>query len=81
VPSRSSTHGPLSAKWGFPRIHASTEAQTITTLGMARTATIELSLWTFYVQGKLEDLVTLLVILGVWVGAVDALVCWKEGIP
>jgi hypothetical protein len=48
---------------------------------MARTATIELSLWTFYVQGRLEDLVTLLVILGVWVGAVDALVCWKEGIP
>jgi hypothetical protein len=67
---------------GFPaRIHASKEAQTIMTLGMGRTTTIGLALWTFYLKGKLEEVDTLLVLLGAYVGAVDAWVCYKEGIP
>jgi hypothetical protein len=67
---------------GFPpRIHTSKETQAIMTLGMVRTTTIGLALWNFYAQGKFEAVDTLLVILGAWFGAVDACVCWKEGVP
>jgi hypothetical protein len=77
-------YNPQSAirEMGFPaRIHTSKEAQAIMTLGMGRTTCIGLALWTFYLQGKLEVMDTLLVLLGGWVGAIDAWVCWKEGVP
>lgn len=67
---------------GFPkRIHSSKEAQSIMILGMGRTTTIGLALWTFYLQGKLPEVDTLMFILGSYVGAIDAYVCWKERIP
>lgn len=77
-------YNPQSAirEMGFPaRIHTSKEAQAIMTLGMGRTTCIGLALWTFYLQGKLEEVDTILVLLGGWVGAIDAWVCWKEGVP
>ena len=77
-------YNPQSAirEMGFPaRIHASKEAQAIMTLGMGRTTCIGLALWTFYLQSKFEEVDTILVLLGGWVGAIDAWVCWKEGVP
>ena len=59
----------------------SEKAQAIMTLGMGRTNCIGLALWTFYLQGKLEEFGTLLVLLGDWVGVIDAWICWKEGVP
>ncbi|KAF1845536.1 uncharacterized protein K460DRAFT_366403 [Cucurbitaria berberidis CBS 394.84] len=67
---------------GIPqRIAKSKEAQTIMILGMGRTTTIGLALWTFYLQGKLEVVDTLMFLLGAYIGAIDAYVCWKEGVP
>jgi hypothetical protein len=77
-------YNPQSAirEMGFPaRIHTSKEAQAIMTLGMGRTTCIGLALWTFYLREKLDVVDTLLVLLGTWVGAIDAWVCWKEGVP
>lgn len=76
-------YNPQSAirEMGFPpRIHTSKEAQAIMTLGMGRTTCIGLALWTFYLQGKLEEIDTILVLLGTWVGTIDAWVCLKEGV-
>jgi hypothetical protein len=64
-----------------PRIHASQPAQPIVTLDMARTTTVGPALWTFHTQGKFDDVDTLLVMLGVWVGVVDAGVCWEGEVP
>ncbi|KAH7383205.1 hypothetical protein BKA66DRAFT_463344 [Pyrenochaeta sp. MPI-SDFR-AT-0127] len=67
---------------GIPqRIASSKEAQTIMVLGMGRTTTIGLALWTFYLQSKLEVVDTLMFLLGGYIGAIDAYVCWKEGVP
>ena len=50
---------------GFPaQFCISEKAQAIMTLGMGRTNCIGLALWTFYLQGKLEEFGTLLVLLG-----------------
>jgi hypothetical protein len=66
---------------GFPaRIHTSPAAQTIMTLGMGRTTVIGMALWTFYLKEKLEEVDTLLLILGSYLGAIDAWVCWNEGL-
>jgi hypothetical protein len=65
---------------GFPpRIHNPPAAHTIMALGMARTTVIGTALWTFYLKGKYEEVDTLLVILGGYLGAIDAWVCGKEG--
>ncbi|KAF2849967.1 hypothetical protein T440DRAFT_121069 [Plenodomus tracheiphilus IPT5] len=67
---------------GIPqRIASSKEAQTIMILSMGRTTTIGLALGTFYLQGKYEVVDTLLLLLGGYLGAIDAYVCWKEGVP
>ena len=66
---------------GIPdRIARSKEAQTIMILGMGRTTTIGLAMWTFYLQSKLEVVDTLMLLLGAYVGAIDAYVSWKEGV-
>lgn len=62
-----------------PRIHNSPAAHTIMTLGMGRKTVIGMALWTFYLQSKFEEVDTLLAILGGYLGAIDAWVCWKEG--
>lgn len=67
---------------GFPqRLYDSKEAQAIMTLGMGRTTVIGLALYTFYFQDKFEEVDTLLSILGAYLGAIDAYVCVKEGVP
>jgi hypothetical protein len=64
-----------------PRISKSKEAQAMMILGMGRTTTIGLALWTFYLKSKFEEVDTLLLILGAYLGAIDAYICWKEGVP
>jgi hypothetical protein len=67
---------------GFPpRLHNSKEAQSIMTLGMGRTTVIGMALYTFYFQDKFAEVDTLLTILGAYLGAIDAYVCVKEGVP
>jgi hypothetical protein len=66
---------------GLPlRLAKSVEAQSIMTLGMGRTSVIGFALWTFYLKSKFEEVDTLLAILGAYLGAIDAWVCWKEGV-
>jgi hypothetical protein len=67
---------------GFPqRLYDSKEAQSIMTLGMGRTTVIGMTLYTFYFQNKLVEVDTLLCILGAYLGAIDAYMCLKEGVP
>ncbi|KAL5044811.1 hypothetical protein BDW71DRAFT_95881 [Aspergillus fruticulosus] len=68
--------------FGLPaRIASEKPAQAIMVLKCGRITAFGLTLWTFYAQGKLEEFDTVLMILGGYVGAVDAWVCWKEGVP
>jgi hypothetical protein len=67
---------------GFPqRMYDSKEAQSMMTLGMGRTTVIGLALYTYYFQNKFVEVDTLLFILGAYLGAIDAYVCVKEGVP
>lgn len=67
---------------GFPpRLYNSKEAQSIMTLGMGRTTVIGMALYTFYFQDKLVEVDTLLCILGGYLGAIDAYMCLREGVP
>ncbi|KAL5334099.1 hypothetical protein BJX70DRAFT_379019 [Aspergillus crustosus] len=63
-----------------PRIATSKPAQSIMILKCGRITALGLAIWTFYIQGKLEAVDTILTILG-YVGLVDGYVCWKEGVP
>ncbi|KAL4877416.1 hypothetical protein BJY04DRAFT_198326 [Aspergillus karnatakaensis] len=67
--------------FGLPqRIAISKPAQSVMILQGGRITALGLALWTFYIQGKLEEFDTILAILG-YVGLVDGYVCWKEGVP
>jgi hypothetical protein len=59
------THPAASIRYmGFPaQIYSSSAAHTIMTLGMCRTTVIGLALWTSYLQGKLDEVDTLLLSL------------------
>ncbi|OAX81850.1 hypothetical protein ACJ72_03802 [Emergomyces africanus] len=63
-----------------PRIASSKSAQSVMVTQSARTTVIGLTLLTFYFQGKLAEIDTILVILA-YLGLVDGYVCWREGIP
>ncbi|KAF2130185.1 hypothetical protein P153DRAFT_365830 [Dothidotthia symphoricarpi CBS 119687] len=68
-------------EYGLPlRIARSSEAQMLMQIGMARTTCIGAAIFTFYLQGKLEAVDTLLVMMG-YLGAGDMYFCWKEGAP
>jgi hypothetical protein len=68
-------------EFGLPqRIAISKPAQSVMVVASARITAIGLSLWAFYLQGKLKEFDTILTILG-YVGLVDGWVCWKEGVP
>ncbi|KAL3429217.1 hypothetical protein BDV09DRAFT_180767 [Aspergillus tetrazonus] len=69
-------------EFGLPaRIASSKAAQAVMVLKCGRITAFGLTLWTFYAQGKLEEFDTVLLIMGGYVGAVDAWVCWTEGVP
>ncbi|KAB8073003.1 hypothetical protein BDV29DRAFT_158025 [Aspergillus leporis] len=67
--------------FGLPqRVAISKPAQSVMITGTARTTAIGLALFTFYSQAKLEEVDTILIILG-YVGLADGYVCWREGVP
>ncbi|KAF2008136.1 hypothetical protein P154DRAFT_516855 [Amniculicola lignicola CBS 123094] len=76
----------FNAEWaithlGLPRrVAVSKEAQTMMIFGTARATVIGASMLVFYYQGKLVEVDTVMVLLGAYVGAVDAYVCWLEGV-
>lgn len=68
-------------EFGLPkRVAVSKPAQSIMIVSSARITAIGIALFTFYLQGHLEALDTILLILG-YVGLVDGYVCWLEGVP
>ncbi|KAI4273228.1 MAG: hypothetical protein LQ337_004788 [Flavoplaca oasis] len=68
-------------EFGLPKhIAVSKPAQSVMIVGSARITAIGIALFTFYLQGKLEAVDTILLILG-YVGLVDGYVCWLEGVP
>ena len=67
--------------FGLPdRIASSQPAQACFILYGARATCLGAAIWIFYLQGKLQAVDTILALQG-YVGAVDAYVCWKEGVP
>ncbi|KAL4951178.1 hypothetical protein BDW69DRAFT_170679 [Aspergillus filifer] len=68
-------------EFGLPdRIATSKPAQSAWILKCGRITALGLAIWTFYAQGKLEEVDTIMAIMG-YVGLVDGYVCWKEGVP
>jgi hypothetical protein len=67
--------------FGLPKhIVISKPAQAVMITSSARITAIGMAIFTFYFQGKLEAVDTILAILG-YVGLVDGYVCWSEGMP
>ena len=68
-------------EFGLPkRIAISKPAQAVMITSSARITAIGMALFTFYFQGTLEAVDTVLAIIG-YVGLVDGYVCWREGVP
>ncbi len=68
-------------EFGLPkRVAISKPAQSIMIVSSARITAIGLALFTFYFQGKLAAVDTMLTVLG-YVGLVDGYVCWMENVP
>ncbi|KAK2800366.1 hypothetical protein FQN49_008931, partial [Arthroderma sp. PD_2] len=68
-------------EFGLPkRIAISKEAQAVMITGSGRTSALGLALFTFYSQGKLREVDTIMIILA-YLGLVDGYVCWREGVP
>lgn len=68
-------------EFGLPsRVAISKPAQSIMIVSSARITAIGMALFTFYLQGHLEAVDTILFILG-YVGLVDGYVCWREDVP
>jgi hypothetical protein len=68
-------------EFGLPQsIAKSKPAQAVMVVCSARTTVIGASIFTFYLQGNYRAVDTILVLLG-YVGAVDAYLCWREGMP
>jgi hypothetical protein len=67
--------------FGLPeRIATSQPAQACFTLYGARATCLGMAIWIFYLQGKLKSADTILALQG-YVAAVDAYICWQEGVP
>ncbi|KAF2645169.1 hypothetical protein P280DRAFT_444626 [Massarina eburnea CBS 473.64] len=67
---------------GLPKcIAASKDAQSAMILSSARVTALGACMFPFYFTGKFSQVDTFMVIMGAYVGAVDAYVCWKEGVP
>lgn len=69
-------------EFGLPkRIAASSEAQSVMILSSARITALGACMFAFYGAGKFAEVDTVMVVMGAYVGAVDAYVCWREGVP
>ncbi|KAH9905656.1 hypothetical protein F4778DRAFT_779048 [Xylariomycetidae sp. FL2044] len=68
--------------FGLPeRVAGSRAAGTAITVGHARTTSLGLCMWTFYLRGDLAACDTVLAIFLAWTGIVDSYVVWREGHP
>ncbi|PVI00098.1 hypothetical protein DM02DRAFT_593351 [Periconia macrospinosa] len=66
-------------EFGLPkRIAISKEAQSVMILSSARITALGACMFAFYFSGKFSEVDTVMVIMGAYVGSVDAYVCWKE---
>lgn len=67
-------------EFGLPdRIASSPTAQSPFMLCSARTTLIGTILFAFYMRGDYSAVDTILILVGGYLGIVDAWVCWKEG--
>lgn len=68
-------------EFGLPETLATQEpAQAVFPIHGSRVQFHGLCIWIFYLQGKLEVVDTLLVVL-LYAGAFDWYICWREGMP
>jgi hypothetical protein len=67
-------------EFGLPeRIAISQPAQACFVVSGARVSALGMAMWIFHLKGMLVGVDVILALLG-YVGAVDAYVCWKEGV-
>lgn len=68
--------------FGLPqRVAESPAAQTIFASGPIRTSAFGVLVWLFYLQGKLEEVDNVHLVMGIWLGLEDSFVCWMAGLP
>lgn len=63
------------------RFATSAEAQACFTVYGSRMTMIGVAMWIFYLRGDFEAVNTILALVGGYCSAVDAYICWREGIP
>ncbi|KAF2756326.1 hypothetical protein EJ05DRAFT_501825 [Pseudovirgaria hyperparasitica] len=64
-----------------PRVALSKEAQAIMVLSSARGTVVGLSMFMLYFRERFVEFDMVMATLGLYVGAVDAWICWREGMP
>lgn len=67
--------------FGLPRrIAESPAAQSVFPSGSIRTSAFGVLVWVFYLQRKLEEVDTVNIVMGIWLGLADSYVCWMAGV-
>lgn len=56
-------------------------AQLVSASGSIRTSAFDVLVWVFYMRGKLEEVDTVNLVMGVWLGLADSWACWAAGVP
>ncbi|KAL2284701.1 hypothetical protein FJTKL_08785 [Diaporthe vaccinii] len=68
--------------FGLPQpIAESPAAQIVFPSGSIRTSAFGVLVWVFYLQRKLDEVDTVNLVMGIWLGLADAYVCWMAGVP
>ncbi|KAG6354307.1 hypothetical protein INS49_004912 [Diaporthe citri] len=68
--------------FGLPQqIAESPAAQSVFPSGSIRTSAFGVLVWVFYLQRMLEEMDTVNLVMGVWLGFADSYVCWMAGVP
>lgn len=69
-------------QYGLPQhVAESPAAQSVFLSGSIRTSAFGALIWIFYLQGKLKEVDTVNLVVGIWLGFADSYVCWLEGVP
>lgn len=68
--------------FGLPEHVAESPAlQTVFASGSLRTSAFGVLVWVFYLQRKLQEVDTVNLVMGIWLGFADSYVCWMAGVP
>jgi hypothetical protein len=68
-------------EFGLPkRIAISKEAHPFIILSSARITALGTLMLIFYIQHKLNEVNTIMIVMGGYLGVVDGYVCWREGV-